>query len=117
MERITTLPAPSATRKARTAPKFALSVAGPGPTIPGTTAHRTAARTLQPWGTTVVAFGVAGKCSPLDPLSFSLGGSGSHSAHLLHPAELFSRNIIGRLMSGSVDPARLSLYSRSPCSD
>jgi hypothetical protein len=27
--------------------------------------------------------------------------------HLLHPAELFRRNIIGRLLSGSVDPANL----------
>ena len=37
--------------------------------------------------------------------------------HLFHPAELFDRYIIGRLDSGSVEPARLSLYSSSPCSD
>ena len=56
------------------------------------------------------------KCSVHDPfllryyrLPWASGVCGLDGNHRLHPAELFSRYIIDRLSSGSVDPARLSL--------
>ena len=61
---------PSQDPQGRRAGSTAFCVAGPGTTIPGSFAYRSASGSIRPTGTTTSGSVVAGKCSLLDPFSF-----------------------------------------------